>query len=79
MIETTIHQAKTHLSRLLREVQRGETVIILKGDTPVARIVALDATVQKRPRIGKATSTGVSWAQDAFRPLTRGELKEWGL
>jgi prevent-host-death family protein len=34
-----IHEAKTHLSRLLREVERGGEVIVERGGHPVARIV----------------------------------------
>ena len=79
MIRATIHYAKTHLSRLLREVQRGETVVILRGETPVARLVAVEAVAQARPKIGEVTTTGVAWADDAFRPMTDAELKEWGL
>ena len=79
MIKATIHYAKTHLSRLLKQVQQGETVVILKGETPVARLVAYRPTVASRPPIGKPTTRGVSWSVDAFRPLTDEELKEWGL
>ena len=34
-----IHEAKTHLSRLLRRVAAGEEIIIAKGSKPVARLV----------------------------------------
>ena len=36
-----IHEAKTHLSRLLEEVRRGETVIIAKAGEPVAQLTPL--------------------------------------
>ena len=38
-----IHYAKTHLSRLLERVAKGEAFIIAKAGKPVARIVPLDA------------------------------------
>lgn len=38
----SVHEAKTHLSRLLREVEAGETVVICRGQTPVARLQAMD-------------------------------------
>lgn len=38
-----IHEAKTHLSSLLREVQQGEEIVLTRGGTPVARIVAMPA------------------------------------
>ena len=39
MKTVTVHEAKTHLSRLLREVEAGETLILARGNTPVARLV----------------------------------------
>jgi prevent-host-death family protein len=38
-MEVNIHEAKTHLSRLLERVAMGEEVIIAKAGTPVAMIV----------------------------------------
>jgi prevent-host-death family protein len=37
--EVGVHEAKTKLSQLLRRVQAGEEVTILRGGTPVARLV----------------------------------------
>lgn len=37
----TIHQAKTHLSRLIAKVAQGERIIICKGNRPVAQLVPL--------------------------------------
>jgi prevent-host-death family protein len=37
-----IHEAKTHLSRLVRRAQSGEEIIISRGGTPVARLVAVE-------------------------------------
>lgn len=39
MTEVNVHEAKTHLSRLLRRVLSGEEVIIAKAGRRVARIV----------------------------------------
>ncbi len=36
-----IHEAKTHLSQLLRRVAAGEEIVIAKGGKPVARLVPL--------------------------------------
>lgn len=36
-----VHAAKTHLSRLLKRVARGEEIVIAKAGTPVARLVPL--------------------------------------
>jgi prevent-host-death family protein len=34
-----VHQAKTHLSRLLERVQGGEEIVIGKSGKPIAKIV----------------------------------------
>ena len=39
MPEVGVHEAKTHLSRLLRRVAAGEEVTITRGGTPIARLV----------------------------------------
>jgi prevent-host-death family protein len=35
-----VHEAKTHLSRLLAEVERGGEITIARAGRPVARLVA---------------------------------------
>jgi prevent-host-death family protein len=37
-----IHQAKTHLSRLLERVAKGSAFVIAKAGKPVAKVVPLD-------------------------------------
>lgn len=46
--EVTIHEAKTHLSRLLQRVSRGETVIIKKGAEPIALLIPIPAKPRRR-------------------------------
>ena len=46
MNQVTISEARTHLSRLIVEVERGETVTITRRGKPVARLVP--ARDQKR-------------------------------
>lgn len=43
-----IHDAKTHLSRYLQEVLAGHEVIVMKSDTPVAKIVPYSAATGTR-------------------------------
>lgn len=47
MAQVTVHEAKTHLSRLLRRAAAGEEIVIARGTTPVARLVPIEAP---RPR-----------------------------
>lgn len=39
MHNTNIHEAKTHLSRLLERVTKGEEIIIAKAGKPIAKLV----------------------------------------
>ena len=59
-----VHEAKTHLSKLLREIENGDEVVITRGGTPIARIVA---PLAKRP---VAESYGIArgqmWIADDF-------------
>jgi prevent-host-death family protein len=38
-----IHEAKTRLSKLLRQVSQGEPFIIAKAGRPIAKVVAIDS------------------------------------
>jgi len=44
-----VHEAKTHLSRLLDQVAAGEEVIIAKAGVPVARLVPVVLPTEQRP------------------------------
>lgn len=48
MATVTIHEAKTHLSRLLARVEAGEEIVVARGKTPVAKIVPLEAPQPER-------------------------------
>ena len=43
MHTVNIHEAKTHLSRLVDEASRGEAFIIAKAGKPLVKVVPLDA------------------------------------
>lgn len=51
MTTVNVHEAKTQLSKLLSVVERGETVIIAKAGTPVAKLVPYDPPPAP-PRLG---------------------------
>lgn len=50
MRTVNIHEAKTHLSRLIERAANGEPFIIAKAGKPLVKVVPLDTTDQKRPR-----------------------------
>jgi prevent-host-death family protein len=43
-----IHEAKTHLSRLIDEVAAGAEIIIAKAGKPMARLIPISAPVRKK-------------------------------
>jgi prevent-host-death family protein len=47
-MEVNIHEAKTHLSKLLERVALGEEVVIAKAGKPVARLVPVDTRPRRR-------------------------------
>jgi prevent-host-death family protein len=47
-MEVNIHEAKTHLSRLLERVLSGEEVVIAKAGIPVAKLVPVKKMAIKR-------------------------------
>ncbi len=47
MAEINVHEAKTHLSRLLLRVAGGEEIVIARAGKPVARLVPIDPKPQR--------------------------------
>jgi prevent-host-death family protein len=43
-----VHEAKTHLSRLLERARRGERIVIAKAGTPIAVLGPFDDEVPRR-------------------------------
>lgn len=73
MREVNVHEAKTHLSRLLDAVAAGEEIVIAKAGKPCARLVPV-AQAKRTP--GAAKGKGRVTAK-FFEPLPRGELAAW--
>ena len=47
-VHVNIHEAKTHLSRLLVQAGEGEEIIIAKAGKPIARLVPIKERVLRR-------------------------------
>ncbi len=54
MKKINIHEAKTHLSHYLEEVEHGETVVVCRRNQPVAEIRPLAAHRHKPRPVGLA-------------------------
>jgi prevent-host-death family protein len=70
-----VHQAKTHLSRLLDEVAAGGEVVIAKAGKPVARLVPLEPVV-RRKKLGLLQGR-ISVPEDFDAPLPADILKDF--
>jgi prevent-host-death family protein len=74
----TVHQAKTHFSRLLKEAEAGQEVIVLRGKKPVAKLVPIEPPAPTRSLAGAYRGL-IHWDEDAFDPMTDKDLVESGL
>ncbi|MBL8294865.1 MAG: type II toxin-antitoxin system Phd/YefM family antitoxin [Bryobacterales bacterium] len=72
----TIHEAKTHLSRLLQKAAQGEEVIIARGSKPVARLVAIGEV--KGKRVPGALKGKLIVGPEFFEALPPDETAGWG-
>ena len=48
MKKLNVHEAKTHLSRHLDEVERGEVIVLCRNNEPIAEIRALPKALGRR-------------------------------
>jgi prevent-host-death family protein len=58
-----VHEAKTHLSRLLERVERGQEITIARAGKPVAKLVPVDPVPGRRPL---GLDKGKIWISDDF-------------
>ncbi|NKB86618.1 MAG: type II toxin-antitoxin system prevent-host-death family antitoxin [Acidobacteria bacterium] len=53
-----VHEAKTHLSRLLERVEAGEDIVIARHGKPVARLVPMSASDREPGRLAGKIRVG---------------------
>ncbi|MBM4213788.1 MAG: type II toxin-antitoxin system Phd/YefM family antitoxin [Gammaproteobacteria bacterium] len=68
-----VHEAKTHLSRLLEDVARGEEVVLAKAGKPCAKLVPFAPNQEPRQ---PGLIHGVL-GDEFFDPLPEEELAAW--
>lgn len=66
-IEVNVHEAKTHLSRLLDQALAGEEVIIMRSGRPLVRL--LPVAIALTPRVLGTAKGMVTMADDFDAPL----------
>jgi prevent-host-death family protein len=79
MTEVTIHEAKTHFSKLIREVEAGGEVIVKRGNTPVAKLSAYseDESAAEPRKLGGLE--GQVWIADDFDELPEDLARSFGI
>jgi antitoxin (DNA-binding transcriptional repressor) of toxin-antitoxin stability system len=77
VISASIFEAKTNLSRLVKEAEKGEVVVITSGRErkPVARLEAVHPVGKKR--LGALETPGFVLSEKFFEPLPEEELRLW--
>lgn len=82
MRTVNMHQAKTHLSRLVREAVNGEPFVIARAGKPLVQVTALDAKApSKKSRLGfldgqfKAPDDFDTMCADEIQAMFEGKYK----
>ena len=70
--KVNVHEAKTHLSKLLQRVMNGERIIIAKAGKPIALLSPIEAVPE--PRIPGNDRGKVVMGPDFDAPLPEFEL-----
>ncbi len=73
-MEYSVHEAKTHFSKLLQQAQAGELVVITTGreKKPIVRLVPVKAS-----RIGAMEGMLDGVGEKLLEPMSEEELAEW--
>ena len=75
MLTVNIHQAKTHLSRLVERAAKGEPFVIAKSGKPLVKVTALEApTATQVRRLG--VMSGQIVVPDDFDRMGSTEIDE---
>ena len=72
----SIHDAKTHLSRLVERACAGEEIVIARGKTPVVKLAPTGSDVPRRQFGAMKGRARVTRA--FFETLPEEELAAWG-
>lgn len=72
----TVHEAKTNLSKLIERAERGEEVIIARGDKPVVRLTPTEEKPKPKRQPG-AFKGQIHIHESYYDPMTEEELMLW--
>lgn len=75
-----VHEAKTTLSQLLHDIERGEDVVIARNGIPVARLSALQPVIRREPGLWRRYPGWENYVYDrsVLAPMTDQEMEAEG-
>jgi prevent-host-death family protein len=71
-----VHEAKTHFSRILQQVETGEEIVISRAGKPIAKVVPLHPKVR---RTGRGSLRGQIHIPDDFDELPDDIAEAFGM
>lgn len=68
--QVNVHDAKTHFSKLIAEVEAGEEIVIARAGKPILKLVKIESAL---PRIvpGFAKDAFPGWDEDDWEALDK--------
>lgn len=76
MTTVTMHEAKTHLSKLIVRVLAGESIVIARGREPKVKLVPIEEKIRSR-RVPGRLKGKIAIDERFFEPLPEDELGAW--
>jgi prevent-host-death family protein len=71
-----IHEAKTHLSRLVEEAAKGESFVIAKAGKPLVKVIRLDEAEVEKPKRRLGFLVGKMEVPEDFDTMFQKEIEE---
>ncbi len=78
MLQMNIHEAKTHLSHLLEELENGEDIVIARHGKPIARLIPYTVHPIKQRQPGSLHGK-ISVSKDFDAPLPNDIATAFGM
>lgn len=76
MTIVTVHEAKTHLSKLIAQALAGEEIVIANRTKPQVKLVPVEDSPKPERRFGSLKGK-ISFDDSFFDPLPEDELRLW--
>jgi prevent-host-death family protein len=74
MTKVNVHEAKTHLSKYLERVEKGETIVLCRHNKPIAEIRPIPPE-NKKPRVIGGDEGKFTLGPEFFEPLPEEIMK----